>query len=428
MEHIAQMFRYDVFLSFRGEDTRTNFTSHLYGTLKRNSFEVFHDTALPRGQGIAPQLSEAIRISKIYVVVFSTHYANSKWCLDELSQMLYCMHTNDQQIVLPVFLDVKQTDIGNEHGPFKELITNDKTTFDEKTVQKWKEALQEVGELPGLHLQDDANGDESELLQKVVQKVDELLHGQPDINITDPHLVGIESRVQQVISLLNMGSDDVRVVVIHGPAGIGKTTIANATYKRLAIHFGARYSCFLSDVKTIFGERNGKLTLQKKLLSKLGQNDESQIRIDSYHQGIGKIKNMITNRKLLLVLDDVDNDEQLKTLGMNASILGGGSRIIVTTTHESNALDQVKPYTMYEPWLLDEDESLKVLCLKAFGQDGPKEGFEDVSREAARWGAGCPGVLKDLAVYIGHYQSVEQWGLALRYVIQNPSCLTDGSL
>ncbi|XP_076883674.1 putative disease resistance protein At4g11170 [Bidens hawaiensis] len=225
-----------------------------------------------------------------------------------------------------------------------------------------------------------------------------------------------------------MGSDDVRVVVIHGRVGTGKTRIANATYKRLAIDFGARYSCFLSDVNTIFGERNGKLTLQKKLLSKLGQNDECRIRIDSYHQGIGKIKNMITNRKLLLVLDDVDNDEQLKTLGMNAAILGGGSRIIVTTRHESNALDQVKPYTMYEPRLLDEEESLKMFCLKSFGQDGPKEGYEYVLREAARLGAGCPGDLKKLAVYMGDYQDVEQWGYALEYVIKNPSCLRDGSL
>ncbi|KAI3693515.1 hypothetical protein L1987_76459 [Smallanthus sonchifolius] len=32
------------------------------------------------------------------------------------------------------------------------------------------------------------------------------------------------------------------------------------------------------------------------------------------------------------------------------------------------------------------DESLEVFCLNAFGQDHPKEGYEDVSREAACWG------------------------------------------
>ncbi|KAJ0564830.1 putative P-loop containing nucleoside triphosphate hydrolase [Helianthus annuus] len=103
---------------------------------------------------------------------------------------------------------------------------------------------------------------------------------------------------------------------------------------------------------------------------------ESRIRVDNYR----------------LVIDDVDSDEQMKILGLSRAILGRGSRIIVTTRDESNVVDRVKPDATYEPRLLDENESLEVFCLDAFGQDHPKEGYEDVSKEAVRWAQGVLGL------------------------------------
>lgn len=266
---------------------------------------------------------------------------------------------------------------------------------------------------------------EHELVDQIVKKIRKMLHA---LVSADPRHVGVESRVREVISLLNQGSDDVRVVVIHGPADIGKTTVAKATYERLVLDFDAQDSCFLSDVKTIFGEANGKLTLQRNLISNLVLNDNGQIHMGSYDQGITKLQRMIKSRRLLMVLDDVDDEEQLRILCINRAFLRGGSRIIIVTT-KSNVVDWIKPDAMYKPRLLDETESMKAFCLYAFEQDHPKKGYEDVSREAVRFGAGCPGVLKNLSVYMGRYQLVEEWRCALRYVIHNPSCIThEGSL
>lgn len=82
---------FDVFLSFRGEDTRKNFTDHLYTALVQAGIHTFRDNdELPRGEEISAQILKAIQESKISLVVFSKGYASSKWCLDELTSIMDC--------------------------------------------------------------------------------------------------------------------------------------------------------------------------------------------------------------------------------------------------------------------------------------------------------------------------------------------------
>ncbi|KEH25093.1 disease resistance protein (TIR-NBS-LRR class) [Medicago truncatula] len=66
---------YEVFLSFRGEDTRTSFTSHLYASLQNNGINVFKDNdLLQRGDHISKSLLLAIERSQISVIIFSKNY------------------------------------------------------------------------------------------------------------------------------------------------------------------------------------------------------------------------------------------------------------------------------------------------------------------------------------------------------------------
>jgi|UniRef100_A0A2K1ZU98 hypothetical protein len=84
---------YDVFLSFRGEDTRKTFTDHLYTALVQAGIHTFRDDdELPRGKEISDHLLEAIQESKISIVVFSKGYASSRWCLDELVEIVKCKY------------------------------------------------------------------------------------------------------------------------------------------------------------------------------------------------------------------------------------------------------------------------------------------------------------------------------------------------
>ncbi|KAJ6934554.1 disease resistance RPP13-like protein 1 [Populus alba x Populus x berolinensis] len=169
---------YDVFLSFRGEDTRKNFTDHLYTALRLAGIHAFRDdNELRIGEEISLQLSQAIQESKISIVVFSKGYASSTWCLGELQKILECKHTTGQS-VLPVFYDIDPSDIRKQTGSFAKAFRRHKRRFKEEMekVQKWRKALVEAADLSGLHRPSIANGHESKLIQKIVEEVSSKLN------------------------------------------------------------------------------------------------------------------------------------------------------------------------------------------------------------------------------------------------------------
>ena len=110
---LATKGRYDVFLSFRGEDTRDNFTSHLFAALRQKRIKIFIDEEANRGDEISLALLNAIEGSKISVVIFSKNYASSTWCLDELVKILECKNFSGQMVV-PVFYHVHHRMFGTK--------------------------------------------------------------------------------------------------------------------------------------------------------------------------------------------------------------------------------------------------------------------------------------------------------------------------
>ncbi|OWM68473.1 hypothetical protein CDL15_Pgr024613 [Punica granatum] len=77
---------YEVFLSFRGPDTRKVFADFLYLSLKDAGVDAFRDSdELHVGEDIGPELLDRIERSKISIPIFSENYASSKWCLREIA-------------------------------------------------------------------------------------------------------------------------------------------------------------------------------------------------------------------------------------------------------------------------------------------------------------------------------------------------------
>ena len=111
-----------MFLSFRGEDSRTNFTDHLYSNFIHNNLKTFRDDdELPKGGEIAPELLQAIEESRISVIVFSKTYAHSKWCLEELVKIINCKVEREQKLI-PIFYHVDLFVVRNQKGILKKPL------------------------------------------------------------------------------------------------------------------------------------------------------------------------------------------------------------------------------------------------------------------------------------------------------------------
>ena len=144
----------EVFLSFRGEDTRSSFTSHLYASLQNAGIRVFMDEdSLQRGGHISTLLPQEIERSKISIVVFSRNYADSRWCLRELVKIMEC-HRTTAQIVLLVFYDVDPSEVRHQTGEFGQAFECLLSKLSKKKKKKdkspkWREALRGVAAFVG---------------------------------------------------------------------------------------------------------------------------------------------------------------------------------------------------------------------------------------------------------------------------------------
>ncbi|RXH87747.1 hypothetical protein DVH24_034647 [Malus domestica] len=140
--------KYDVFISFRGEDTRLTFTSHLHKALERKKIETYIDYRLNKGDEIEPALLEAIEKSRLSVIIFSKNYASSTWCLKELVHILKCKKKD--QMVVPIFYDISPSDVRKQKGSYADAFAQLENREDSKDkVIGWKAALAEATGLSG---------------------------------------------------------------------------------------------------------------------------------------------------------------------------------------------------------------------------------------------------------------------------------------
>ena len=80
-----------------------------------------------------------------------------------------------------------------------------------------------------------SNKAQANLIQLLVKRVLEELDSTP-LNVA-PCTVGLDSRIEELMSRLDVRSNGVRVLGLHGADGVGKTTLAKALYNKLVGSF-----------------------------------------------------------------------------------------------------------------------------------------------------------------------------------------------
>ncbi|CAN0829336.1 Disease resistance protein L6 [Linum grandiflorum] len=384
-QSVASALEYEVFLSFRGPDVRKSFADFLYSYLVHSKIRTFRDEEeLRKGETIAPSLIQAITESKIYIPILSKSYASSKWCLQELAKMVECCRKGKGRVILPIFYFMDPRDVRHQAGPYEDAFEQHSKKHDPITVQEWRTALQEVGQMKGWHVTEiDGQG---AIVDELFSKVE--LHLRSNYTLVTEELVGIDSHVQEVMRLLNLDSRDEKIVGIQGIGGMGKTTIAKAVYDNICTNFNR--CCFLENIRELLLKNDGIESLQNKFISSILRDD---VRVKDASEGVNMIRERVCKYKVLVVLDDVDDKFEFDQILGKLGHFSSESRFIITT-RDKRVLELLPECKLYEPEEMSHAHSVQLFSRHAFGMHYIPEGYGALCDEFVKVAAKLPLALK----------------------------------
>ncbi|CAJ1949613.1 unnamed protein product [Sphenostylis stenocarpa] len=222
---------HDVFINFRGEDTRMNFVSHLHAALSNAGVNTFLDEAnFPKGVELKQGLLRTIERSRICLVVFSRNYTESSWCLEELENIIEC-HQTYGHIVLPIFYLVTPSQVRHQTGDFGNTLKAfaRQRLWGKSVMLRWKNVLTAATNFSGWDVTDNRN--QAQLVKEIVEVVIKKLDN-TSMSVTE-FPVGLESRMQEVIGFIANKSSTVCIIGIWGMGGLGKTTTAKVIFNQI---------------------------------------------------------------------------------------------------------------------------------------------------------------------------------------------------
>ncbi|KAK2978161.1 hypothetical protein RJ640_016175, partial [Escallonia rubra] len=396
-----------------GIDTRFTFTDHLYTALVGAGWNTFRDEEeIDRGEEIELELKKAIPDSRCSVVVFSENYASSVWCLDELVMIMERRRTSNH-VVIPVFYHVDPSVVRYQQGSFGKALATQEERFKARKrgseddwrerTKGWREALKNAAGLGGLDLKNQADRYESKFIQKIVEDVDSKL---PHTHLSIPqYLVGIDYQLESISSWLKNGPSDIGIMAIWGTAGIGKTTIAKRVFDLNLGSFDA--GSFLENVTKTSKESHGILGLQKQLISEILMGKKRKIR--SADEGVWKIRQVMARKRVLIVLDDVEEEDLVTQILGTQKWFCKGSKIVITTrdrqfirAHRDDKIHKVPVDTLLEA------PSLKLFCMHAFEEEDPPENYRELTNRVLAHCGGLPLALRTLGRLLS-CQSLYEW-------------------
>ncbi|XP_076949717.1 disease resistance protein RPV1-like [Bidens hawaiensis] len=386
---IERSFKYDVFLSYKNEDLI--FVNNLYDALKKSGICTYKDDErIEKGKKISDELIRSIEESRFYIIVLSKNYACSSWCLDELVKIMECQKTKEKT-AYPVFYDLEPTEVRHQGGAVGKAFV--KLEYEE-AAGRWRDALKKASILDGWVWKTTVNGHQE---ARFIQKIVETVFLQPHFinRSVNKDLVGMVTRVKNLVKSLETGCDDVRMIGIVGKGGGGKATLARAVFDHISIWFEGK--SFVKNVREASKRYGGLEELQKQIIKDVLY-DQSIVITDVY-EGKAKMKHMMHSRKVLLVLHDVDDRVQLEALAGRLTWFKPGSRIIITA-RDSEVLIEIGVNFIHDVELLFGEEAICLFNSYAFGGKIPVQGYAMLSRTVVFYCAGLPSTLKILGSHL----------------------------
>ncbi|XP_031257931.1 TMV resistance protein N-like [Pistacia vera] len=148
------------------------------------------------------------------------------------------------------------------------------------------------------------------------------------------------------------------------------------------------------------------------LLSQILGMGKDDINIYNVFDGTSMIRRRLSCKKVLIVIDDVNNPEQLEKLASKRDWFGMGSRIIITSRTKSlltcHGVDGV-----YEVEKLNHTEAGQLFISKAFKKHQYLESFRELSKCVVLYASGLPLALKVLGYFL-YGREVHIWEDALQ--------------
>ena len=195
--------------------------------------------------------------------------------------------------------------------------------------------------------------------------------------------------------------------------GMAKTTLARVVYQMVSKEFEAHG--FIENVREKF-EKNGCVPLQQKIINEVLV--EKNLKIEEGYDGVLKIMNRLCRKRVLLVLDDVHEEKQLRMLAGECNWFGPGSRIIITT-RDAHVLKAHRVNEIYEVKGLNDENALQLFCLKAFEKKHVLDDYIELSNHFLNYASGLPLALEVLGSFLFGKSTVE-WKTELEKLQEYP--------
>ena len=223
----------------------------------------------------------------------------------------------------------------------------------------------------------------------------------------------------EIYKRMRMQSNEVLALGIWGMGGIGKTTAAQTFFDKYSKAFDI--SCFVENIKQNSKGGIPLLDVIEKLLIKLGSKKEYSV--PDVARGIKRLKGILCSKKVLMVLDDLDESIYWELLVRLCNSFSAGSRIMVTT-RDKNMLTKLGAHMsgvdIYELKKLGQEDSVKLFSYHAFGKTMATKVLRELAIEFSSYAGGLPLALKVLGSSLCGRTSVSFWKGQLRKLRQIP--------